>query len=195
MTYSGLASAQSAADPHLGGSIKAGDPFTYCPSVWEYMINRFAVSSVLDLGSGSGYASDFFHRKGLKVLAVDGLSENVKGALYPTIRHDLSMGPVTTKVDLVHCHEVVEHIEAEYLDNLLKSLCSGRVIVMTHALPGQDGHHHVNFQPSKYWIDAMSRYGCVLAAEDSRRVKALAKQDGAVYMRATGMVFINSSRI
>ena len=53
---------------------------------------------MLDLGSGIGYSADFFYRKGLRIVAVDGLSDNVKMALYPTVCHDLTKGPVFTSV-------------------------------------------------------------------------------------------------
>ena len=195
MTYKGLQSAVSDDAPHLGGNIKVGDPFTYCPTLWDYVIARFGIDSVLDLGSGSGYASFYFYRKGLKVIAVDGLESNVRTAIYPTIRHDLTLSPILTKVDLVHCHEVVEHIEEAFLDNLLSSLMCGRVILMTHAVPGQGGYHHVNLQPSEYWINHLVARGATYLEEDSQRIRRLAMSDGAVYMQATGMLFANSARI
>jgi len=182
-------------EPHLGGSVRVGDPFTYCPSVWDYVISRFSIASALDIGSGSGNASNYFFSKGLKVVAVDGFTESVMKSVYPSIRHDLTQGPIVTKVDLVHCHEVVEHIEEQYLDNLLDSLACGKIILMTHAVPGQPGHHHVNCQPQEYWIEALKRRNCVLANEDSRRIRELAGKDGAVFMRDTGMIFVNESRI
>lgn len=194
MSYRGLDNAKSAHVPHLGGSIKIGDPFTYCPIVWNYVIDRFGIESVLDLGSGSGNASCYFHKKGLKVLAVEGLYESVISSIYPSLQHDITQGPVVTKVDLVHCHEVVEHIEETYLDNLLESLMSGKIIVMTHAMPGQGGHHHVNCQPSEYWISHLERKGCQFLEADTARIRYFAEQDGAPYMQKTGMVFANSLR-
>ena len=174
---------------HLGGNVLEGDPYTFCPGVWSYVIERFAISSVLDLGSGIGYSADFFHRKGLRTVAVDGLSDNVKMALYPTVCHDLTKGPVLTSVDLVHCHEVVEHIDKRFLENLLLSLCCGRIILMTHALPGQGGHHHVNEKPDRYWAEHLARRGYNLLAEDTKRIRAIAKSEGAAYMHASGLVF------
>ena len=44
MKYGGLEKAYSTDVPHLGGSIKLGDPFTYCPTVWDYVIARFGLS-------------------------------------------------------------------------------------------------------------------------------------------------------
>src|SRR5690348_13147565 len=134
MNYKGLVGAHSVDVPHLGGSIKVGDPFTYCPTVWEYVISRFGIESVLDVGSGCGNASHYFHRKGLKVIAVDGYIPSVERSIYPAIRHDLTSGPVYTRVDLVHCQEVVEHIEELFLDHLIDTLMTGKIILMTHAV-------------------------------------------------------------
>lgn len=192
MTYAGLSFKANEIEAHLGGNVAEGDPFTFSPSVWEYTINRFAVSSVLDLGSGLGYAAEFFFRKGLRVIAVDGLTENVRHAVYPTMKIDLCKSKVTCKVDLVHCQEVVEHIEEEHLDNLLSSLCCGKYVLMTHALPGQGGHHHVNLQPREYWVEHMRRRGFSCLEEDSNRIRNLALAEGARYVAASGLIFAAS---
>ena len=178
-----------ATSPHLGGNLRDGDPNTYAPSVWDYMIDRFAVGSVLDLGAGMGYSSHYFHKKGLKVISVEGMRDNVENAVYPSILHDLTESPVSCKVDLVHCQEVVEHIEEKFLDNLLRSLACGRFILMTHAVPGQDGHHHVNCQPTEYWVEKLARHNYRLLVIDSNRVRALAGKDSAIFLAATGLVF------
>ena len=188
-TYAGMTFVEPKTDPHLGGNIKEGDPYTYCPLVWNYVIERFCVKSVLDLGSGIGNAANFFFGKGMRTIAVEGLLENVKAAYYPTLHHDLSKGPVVTDVDLVHCHEVAEHIAEEHLDNLISSLTCGRVILMTHALPGQDGHHHVNLKPMDYWVKHVSNRGYSLLHEDTNRIRLLAAQERAIYMHNSGLLF------
>jgi hypothetical protein len=192
--YGGLQAEADPASPHLGGSVRGGDPFTHAPSVWDYCIARFGLTSVMDLGSGAGTAALYFHRRGIQVLAVDGLRQSVQASLHPAMQHDLTRGPVVTKVDMVHCQEVVEHIDAHYLPHLLDSLSTGRIILMSHAVPGQTGHHHVNCQPSEYWVDQLGRHGCALLAEDSRRVRALGERDGAIYLAHTGLVFMNRNR-
>ena len=194
MSYDGLRCAADAETPHLGGNITVGDPFTWCPGVWDYVISRFGIESALDLGSGCGNASLYLAKKGLQVLAVDGFRDNVDRALYPTIQHDLTRGPVYTKVDLVHCQELVEHISEQYLDNVLDSLLAGRIIIMTHAVPGQSGHHHVNLQPAQYWIGHLARRGCSLLAEDTSRIREIARRERSPYMAETGMIFSNNSR-
>jgi 2-polyprenyl-3-methyl-5-hydroxy-6-metoxy-1,4-benzoquinol methylase len=187
--YSGVTIAVSKDEPHLGGNVLEGDPYTFCPRVWSYVIERFAISSVLDLGSGIGLSADFFFRKGLRTIAVDGLSDNVKMALYPTVCHDLTKSPVLTSVDLVHCQEVVEHIDERFLENLLLTLSCGRMVLMTHALPGQGGHHHVNEKRDRYWVEHLARLGYGLLLEDTKRIRTIAKNEHAAYMHATGLIF------
>jgi SAM-dependent methyltransferase len=189
--YAGMKNVTDAGLPHLGGNIHEGDAYTFAPSVWDYLIDRFAVRSVLDLGAGLGYSSRYFHRAGVEVVAVDGLEYNVKHSVFPSMRVDLTLSRVVCRVDLVHCQEVVEHIEEKYLENLLLSLTCGRFIVMTNALPGQGGYHHVNEQPTDYWIGHLKRHGCEVMAEDTKRVRALAAKDGARYLADTGLVLSN----
>jgi hypothetical protein len=193
MTYEGLSFKANDSEPHLGGNVTQGDPFSFSPATWDYTINRFAISSVLDLGSGLGYAAEFFFRKGMRVIAIDGFEENVRKAIYPTLRVDLCISPVACKVDLVHCQEVVEHIEEKYLDNLLSSLCCGKYVLMTHALPGQTGHHHVNLRPKEYWVQHMRRRGFSCLEEDSNRIRHLARSEGARYVAASGLIFASAS--
>lgn len=194
ITYSGLRGVSDDEHAHLGGNVVEGDPFTFAPSVWDYLINRFGIESVMDLGSGIGYASAYFHRAGLKVLAVEGLKSNCEAAIFPTILGDITQAPIICRVDLVHCQEVVEHIDEKYIDNLLKSLCCGKYVVMTNALPGQGGHHHVNEQPTEYWVEKLAAYGCEVLIEDSNRIRQLAAKDGAFYLAKTALVLANRNR-
>jgi hypothetical protein len=178
---------------HLGGNIREGDAFSFCPNVWTYVIERFSISSVMDLGSGTGDAARFFFRRGLMTVAIEGLASNVVHSSYPTVLHDLVKGPVFTRVDLVHCQEVVEHIDQKCLPNLIASLRCGRVVLMTHAVPGQEGYHHVNLQPAQYWIRHVTAEGYSYLAEDTSRIRAIAKAEGAQYMAQSGLLFYRTS--
>jgi hypothetical protein len=62
---------------------------------------------------------------------------------------------------------------------------------MTNALPGQGGYHHVNEQPTEYWIEHLKNYGYDFLEEDSMRVRRIAEHDGAVWMSKTGSIFSN----
>lgn len=173
--------------PHLGGNFLELNPSTYSPAVWQYIIQKYKIKSVLDVGSGTGYAAKWFHDNGLDSTAIDGLEFNVTNAVYPTQQIDLTESSFVKNVDLVHCIEVVEHIEEKYIDNLLETLCCGKYILMTHALPGQDGHHHVNCQNKEYWLDHLSKRGFAEVVADSEHIKTLAKKakhikDSAIFL-------------
>jgi hypothetical protein len=189
--YSGLTFNTEEDRPHLGGNVDEGDPLTFSPKVWEYLINRFSLRSLLDLGCGLGYSSEFFFRHGIRTIAVDGLPTNIKRSVYPSLLIDLTMSPVVCNVDLVHCQEVVEHVEEKYLNNVLLSLCCGKFIVMTHALPGDEGHHHVNCQPHEYWIQHLESRGCNFLPTDTDRIRSIAQSEGAFFMAQSGLIFVN----
>ena len=175
--------------PHLGGNYSDSDPCTWCPSAWDYVIKKFNVKSVMDVGSGRGHAARWFARQGMAVTAIEGLIDNVENSIHPAQLHDLTQAPFLSKVDLVNCIEVVEHIEEEYLDNLLTTLTQGQLLLMTHAVPGQKGHHHVNCQPSEYWIDHLAARGFQLLEQDSQQVRELAGKDGGKHIARNGMLF------
>ena len=94
-----------------------------------------------------------------------------------------------TNVDLVHCQEVAEHLDEKYLPHLLDTLACGRVILMTHALPGEEGHHHVNLQPSDYWVKHVTARGYNLLVEDTQRIRAIATGERALFMQSAGLLF------
>jgi SAM-dependent methyltransferase len=192
-SYGGLRGCYSQDDSTLGGNVDHGDPYTHAPSVWSYLVHRFAVRSILDVGAGQGHAAAFFARAHLcDVIAIDGLASNLERAVFPLVIHDLRSGPLVTRVDLVHCCETVEHIDAEYVDHVIDTLACGRVICMTAAEPFQPGHHHVNCQPQEYWVGLLKAKGYLLSDTDTRRIRSLAENDNAVWFHSTGMVFIRS---
>jgi SAM-dependent methyltransferase len=181
-------------EPHLGGNIAEGDPATWCPAAWREIIKDYSIESVMDVGSGAGHAAKWFSEQGLKVIAVEGLKDNVDNAVYPTFLHDITQDAYRVEnIDLVNCIEVVEHIEEKYLDNLLTTLCQGKYLFMTHAVPGQGGHHHVNCRTSEYWIDHLRKRSFKLLSEESKKLQALAKDDRAIHVARNGMLFMRES--
>jgi len=173
----------------LGGNLTHGDDATFCPRLWRYLVERFAVNSVLDVGCGEGHAVHFFRRLGVNAFGIDGLRANIDRAHTPIALHDLTFGKFVMPVDLVWSCEVAEHIDPQFVDNYLDTLANGIIVAMTHALPGQAGYHHVNCQPPEYWIERMERRGYTLAYGNDayRRIAA----DGHwTYFVATGLVFL-----
>ncbi len=143
--------------PHLGGYLRGGDPFAICPELWDWAINKFQVQSLLDVGCGEGQCVRYFMDRGIRAVGVDGSTLAYRESVFPNdyrILHDYCDAAYKPNVeyDLVWCCEFVEHVEEAYFNNYLQSFKAGKVLLMTHAQPGQPGYHHVNCQPAEYWI-------------------------------------------
>jgi SAM-dependent methyltransferase len=177
--------------PHLGGNFADIDPACWCPTAWSFIIDHFGVQSVLDVGSGRGHAAKWFSEKNLKVFAIEGLKENVDNSSHPSVLHDLTTSSYifSETIDLVNCIEVVEHIEEQFLENLLETLCQGKYLLMTHAVPGQPGWHHVNCQQSDYWINHIEKKGYSYNDDLSIKIRELANKDEAIHIARNGMIF------
>ena len=189
-----LGFATSSKDTHLGGNIQYGDPYSFAPKTLEYLTRRYAIRSAVDLGSGEGHQASLLSALGVCTIAVDGLPENVQNAVHPTVLHDLTITPFIANVDAVFCCEVVEHIEERYIDNLLASLLCGRILIMTHASPGQHGHHHVNEQPAEYWISRIGSRGFTWSMTETANLHKVAQNDvlGSNWYGHSGLVFFRN---
>lgn len=130
--------------------------------------------SLADLGAGCGVYAHRFARKGVKVLAIDGVVPPPEHA-YPVDfeKRDLT-APFDNEwgaFDLALCLEVAEHIPEElsdaFLDNLLKF--SDR-LVLSAAQPNQGGHHHVNERPKRYWVAKLAAKGFAYNRRETGRL-------------------------
>ena len=179
---------------HLGGNIHGGDPNCWTPKLWNWLNKKFEIKTVLDVGCGEGHTLKYFKSLGCIVIGVDGLRENVDNSIVDGITClDLTKQSFSiSTVDLVWCCEVVEHIEERYIGYLLKALVNGRIIAMTHAEPGQEGYHHVNCKPAKYWIELMDMMGYDILIDETNigRSKAGKKATGrTTFFSQTGLIF------
>jgi len=178
------------ADGHLGGFVAGGDPDTYCPRLWDWMVKDLSIRSVLDVGCGEGHAVRHFRALGCEAIGIDG-SRKAGGLLreHEFVVHDLVDGPyrIQDPFEAVWCCEVAEHVEERYVHHLLSTIADNarRFAFFSHALPGQDGYHHVNCRVAEYWIELLRPYGCLL--DDALTTHARSLAHG--FFARTGLVF------
>lgn len=183
-------------EPRLGGyCLGQPDPACHFPQTWKYLVECLHIESVIDLGCGEGYSTKCFMDLGLDVLGIDGCEKAVNEAVVPVVLHDFYDGPYIPdrEYQFAWCCEVVEHIHEEHIGNLLETIQLARCkwVGMTHATPGQGGHHHVNEQPAQYWIDMFAKYGYQLDSDTTERARTLAtvEQWNHNHFVRSGMVF------
>lgn len=188
-------------DGHLGGCVMAdaehphGDPHSYLPKLWDWLIERFDLKTVLDVGCGQGHAVKWFRDRGIAACGIEGSLKVIRHAESDAVSHilwhDFTEGPTPTPLaprDLVWCCEFVEHVEEQFIPNYLPILCSGKVLAITHALPGQDGYHRVTCRDDAFWIDTFERQGTLQFSpeltEESRRIR------GRGWWGVSGLLFV-----
>lgn len=184
---------------HLGGfgTGPHGDEATWYPDMWTWLVNQRGVKSVLDIGCGQGHAGRFFHDLGCKVLAVDGVPiEPTQPFRFDC--HDFTVGPYEVpwigvdKINLGWFCEVAEHVEEEFLPNVAPAIQACDTVLMTHAFPGQGGHHHVNLREPAYWANWFGLLGYRLDEDITRACRAIAALNPSPYNHwvRSGMAFV-----
>ncbi len=172
---------------HLGGYVVGGDPASEHPALFAYLVRELGVRSVLDVGAAEGLALDAFAELGVERLAgVEGIP-----LLDPRIlRHDYARGPLHVenvgRFDLAWSCEFVEHVEERHVPNFLATFACAELVLMTHALPGHGGHHHVNCRSDDYWVGALAAVGFALDEGLTRLGRALS---GSSYFGVSGLAF------
>lgn len=190
---------------HLGGCVKGGDPATYYPNLWNFIIEDFGIKSILDIGCGEGHAIEYFISKGIKSVGLEGCEEpinnsNVKNFI---IKHDFINGSYKSyeRFDAIWCCEFLEHVDSKYEDNIFETIhqSTAKYVFLTHAIPGQGGYHHVNLQHPSYWISKFHEYGYVLSAKSTRQLRELAFFENIIpnynHFYNNGLVFIREKNI
>ena len=179
--------------PDLGGNMRHGDVHTWSPVLWRFLAERYSLRSMLDVGCGEGHAVAFFHGMGLYAHGIDGLLTNIERSVAPIALHDLLTGPYKMPVEFVWSCEVAEHIETDSVSHYLDTLTNGNIIAMTHALPGQGGHNHVNCQPPEYWISRLGERGYVVSEDNNIFRDVSGKEFAWTYFGRSGLVFVRSN--
>lgn len=145
-------------EKYLGGYIPGGDKETYAKEIWDWIIQH-NYKSIIDIGCGEGYAVKYFIDNGCDAIGIEGGSNAIMNSPIKNKikQHDYTLGPYIPdkKYDAAWCCEFVEHVEQKYENNFLQTFSMCKSIFLTHAIPGQDGYHHVNCQNAIYWIAKM----------------------------------------
>ena len=164
----------------------------------KWAISTFRVKTFLDIGCGPGGMVELAASYGLSAVGIDGDHTVQRNPRLKFILHDFTKGPVKHKTtfDLGWSVEFVEHVYEEYIPNYVQSMQKCKNLILTYAPPGWPGHHHVNCQEEKYWIEKMQSYGFVYnkSLTDQLRSQStmnLPKKPKKAFVKNRGLYFKN----
>lgn len=184
---------------HLGGYVADGDPHTFLPDIWGYILLKYKPTNILDVGCGTGHALKWFRDYGkLSVLGIEGDVSAIEKSVIPIERirpHDYTSGPLKLngKYDLGLSLEFLEHVEEKYINNFMVTFTSCKYLLVSHAIPGQDGHHHVNCQNKEYWIDCFKKNNFVEITEETKTFVETNKKLNSPWCRGNLIFFKNEN--
>lgn len=117
---------------------------------------------IADFGAGLGHYTKALRKAGLNIDAFDG-AVGIEQVTNGVVKFkDLALiDAKIKKYDLVISFEVGEHIPAKYEENFIKNILktNATYIILSWAIPGQKGYHHVNNKPNSYIKSIMSKNG------------------------------------
>jgi len=160
----------------------------------DQLVREFEPDSVIDLGCGVGHYLNSFADRGTQIHGVEGSSNAFPHLQVPNDSveiHDLRNPYSPPKeFDLVVCFEVAEHLPERAADTLVDSVvqCSDQV-AFTAATPRQDGNHHINLQPHRYWINKFKQRGYRYCDSQSQRIRDEINVEKTVWIQKNLMLF------
>lgn len=118
---------------------------------------------LIDWGCGIGSYLRYFHDRGFENLhGVEGTASIRDFAEFSNIMEQDLTKPITKyPIGNSLCLEVGEHIPIEYTDQFLNNICyntaHSKVLILSWAVPGQDGIGHVNCQENTWVIEQVCK--------------------------------------
>ena len=70
-------------DPEHVGGFKKNDTGSWEPLVWNWLIHTQKITSLVDVGCGSGLVPNYFHQRGVDVTCVEGSNDGVLNNALP----------------------------------------------------------------------------------------------------------------
>ena len=180
---------------HLGGFIEGGNLATWGDVVWNYLIEQYNITSMIDVGCGAGYSLRYFLDKGIDAWGTEGYPNIQQYAVCPLDRihvvdYEEEAYVPDREFDFVWSCEFVEHVSDENKNNFLKTFEKGKYIGMTYAVPGQSGHNHVNCNTEEFWVNVLKEYGFTHNEKVSKNMRDLiGTTNYGQHIRATFLFF------
>lgn len=157
----------------------------------DYFKSTYNCNSIIDVGCGPGGQVDLALEQGWEAVGVDGDFTVKRNFSCQIIDFSVAKYVPTKQYDLAWCVEFLEHVYEKYIPNYMPAVASAKYVVVTHALPGEPGHHHVNCQEQDYWIDVFKTYGLEWNEDLTNTIRERSTMERD-FIRRRGLAFVNT---
>ncbi len=137
-----------------------------CALIATEIHRRFKPKTAVDWGCGAGLHVAALRRAGVDAIGVDGADVpadlRAEGAevRIADLARPIPAGLVPQEYDLSVCIDVLEHLSMTDGRAALHAITRGAgLLILSCAPPGQGGHHHVNEQPRRFWVNELAQLG------------------------------------
>jgi len=165
--------------------------------VLPLLLSLLPVRSAVDVGCGDGSWLAALSALGVNdIMGVEGpwiLPQQLKIPADKVRRMRLDQAVrVDRRFDLALSLEVAEHLPPARAESFVADLVSlAPAVLLSAAIPGQGGHHHVNEQWPEYWVALFARHG--YAAFDCLRARLWTDRDVAWWYRQNLLLFCDEA--
>lgn len=145
--------------------------------------------TVVDFGAGDGFYSGYLQDLGYDSRPIEGNRATIINA-HSVIEHDLTelfwLDPIGNSI----CLEVGEHIPSEFERVFISNIVNNTKgkLVLSWAIPDQEGYFHVNCKPNEWVIEQFEQRGFKFLPEATESARAVI-EERRKYFRDTLMVF------
>ena len=146
-------------------------------------------SMVIDFGAGEGFYAGYLQDLGFSVIPIEGNKNTVINADY-AMEQDLTIPFKLKNYYNSICLEVGEHIPEEFEDVFIDNIANNTAnkLVLSWAVPDQEGYFHVNCASNEWVIKMFEARGFKYLPEQTASARAVI-EERRKYFRDTLMVF------
>lgn len=144
---------------------------------------------IVDFGAGDGFYCGYLGDVGFKAIAIEGNKNTVVYAR-KVIEQDLTEPFELARTGNSICLEVGEHIPEEFEQVFIDNIANNTKgeLVLSWAVPDQEGWYHVNCKDNEYVINEFEKRGFVYLPAATSSARAVIEERRS-YFRNTIMVF------
>lgn len=175
---------------HLGGH---GYITHLDESSFQYIIDKYKVKTMIDVGCGPGGMIRHAKRLGVSAKGIDGDFTLDFGELDVVIQ-DFTKGShaYQESFDLAWSVEFVEHVPEEFVSNYMPIFQKAKYVLMTHAPEDAYNKYHFNLKPSTYWIELFEENGFKFLQKETKHIRSISSMSRN-FIRSYGHFFINEN--